>query len=605
VLLTGRGPYGRLSNRVDEMVQAVLTMEPSRASQAPGLPPRDVRQLQGDLDNVLAKAVARDPNRRYASVEQFAGDLDAFRRGFPVRARPDTVTYRLRRAIGRHRTAVALGAILGAGLVATTAISVWQVRIAERRLADLRALAHSVVFDVSDGLATIPGTTATRKGVVQTALQYLDRLNQDDVSDQSLRAELAAAYLRIGKVQGGAFVPNLGDAAGAIASFGKAIDVTGDGGTPALDRLRIEGLINMAQLSVGPTLGAPEFEAAARAAERLLATDGENVDSLRLLADACHGLATVAHLTNDVPRHHAMAARQLEVRARIHALVGSAWPDEASRARAMAQLALALHQAGDDRGALAQLDRAEDTLAAALARADTNQLLQRGLAEIRSRKAPVLIALGRPADAAREAQAAAGLLEPLVASDPQNVQYRADLAYAWLRLGDARRTEGRIDEALALHRRALAVRRERTERHSGFIFVPWELVRSLNAVGELLLAVTPPLPDDAAALFSEARDVGHRTLAQSPNYTQVRKQVAIAEEGLARAALARSRAPGIGTRQGRATAEAVMLLKQSATSWREVASRSVGDATVARELVRIAGLLAAVDAGATERKDER
>ncbi|MGE0462750.1 MAG: hypothetical protein AB7Q16_15405 [Vicinamibacterales bacterium] len=72
----------------------------------------------------------------------------------------------------------------------------------------------------------------------------------------------------------------------------------------------------------------------------------------------------------------------------------------------------------------------------------------RGLAEVRSRKAPALIALGRPADAAREVQAAADLLAPLVASDPQNVQYRADLACAWLRLGDARRAEGHTNEAI-------------------------------------------------------------------------------------------------------------------------------------------------------------
>lgn len=108
------------------------------------------------------------------------------------------------------------------------------------------------------------------------------------------------------------------------------------------------------------------------------------------------------------------------------------------------------------------------------------------LAEVRSRKAPALIAPGRPADAARDVQAAADLREPLVASDPRNVQQRADLACAWLRLGDAGVPRG-----------------------------------------------TPMRPSsEAAALFSETRDVGGRTLALPPGYTQVRKQMAMAEIGL-------------------------------------------------------------------------
>ena len=76
------------------------------------------------------------------------------------------------------------------------------------------------------------GTTAARKLVVETALQYLDRLSRDGVVASPLREELAAAYIRIGKVQGGAFLPNLGDSAGAIASFRKAIAAAGDDRDP-------------------------------------------------------------------------------------------------------------------------------------------------------------------------------------------------------------------------------------------------------------------------------------------------------------------------------------------------------------------------------------
>jgi non-specific serine/threonine protein kinase/serine/threonine-protein kinase len=584
VLLSGRGPYGRQSNRVDQMVHAVLSMDPLRASAAPELAPERARQLKGDLDNVLAKAVARNPDRRYASVEQFANDLDAFRRGFPVRARPDTIAYRLRRTIGRHRAAFTLASVLGVGLVAATVFSVWQARLADRRFEDLRAFARSVVFEVNDQLATISGTTATRKLVVQTALQYLDRLNQDGVADTSLRAEIAAGYLRIARVQGGAFVPNLGDSAGAIASFRKAIATAGDDRDPALERLRIEALIGVAQLSVDPIRGAPEFDSAVMAAGELLAVHPGDMQSLRLLADAYHGHATVAHLTNNVPEHLAMAVRQIEVRERLRALGPGDWPDATSLARALAQRALAFQQSGNDEAALTDLERAQAVLDAAVARSGTNPLLERGLAEILSRRAPVLRALGRPSDAAGELLAAVDLLQPLVDSDPLNVQYRADLAYAWMRLGDIRQAEGRLDEALDLQRRALAIRRERSERHAGFVFVPWELARSLNSVADLLLLVSPPRADEAETLFAEARDVGLLTLARAPSYAQVRKQVALAAEGLARVALSRG---------GPRAAEALPRLRESATIWREIVSASPDDARSAHELKRVESLLRA------------
>jgi eukaryotic-like serine/threonine-protein kinase len=536
VVLTGHGPFALRSDRIDEMVQAVLTAEPRPAGQVSGITPRAARSLRGDLETVLLKAVARDPARRYASIEQLADDLEACRQGAPVRARRDSLAYRLSKAAARHRVAFTVAGVLAAGLVVATIASVRQAGLAQRRFEDLRAFAHATVFDVNDALAPIPGTTAVRKLVVATALQYLDRLSRDEVSDPALREELAAAYIRIGKVQGGAFLPNLGDSPGAIASFRKAIAAAGDAGEPAFQRLRIEASINVAQLSVDPLEGATDFDAAIASAERRLAADPDDVQSLRLLADAYHGRATVAHLTANVAEHVVMAERQIAVRDRLRAAGQTAWQDTASRARAWAQLALALEQQGDFAGALARLDLAREAIETALSETGTNQMLERGLAEVRSRRVPVLLALGRVADASDEANAAIDLLEPLVASDAMNIQYRADLAYAWLRLGDVRRTEGRHDEALALHQKALAIRRQRAERHAGFIFVPWELTRSLNSVADLLLESTPPRVAEAAALYAESRAAGLRTLETAPSFTQVRKQVAVAEGGLARAA---------------------------------------------------------------------
>lgn len=582
VILSGKGPYTVGAAQVDELLDATFGVEPRRASATPGLSSHEVRALRGDLDTILSRAVAREPARRYPSVEQLADDVEAHRRGLPVRARPDTVAYRLTRAVKRHRLSFALVATLVAGLVATTAFSVRQVRLAEQRLGDVRALARRVVFEVNDTLAPIPGTTAARKVLVEHALVYLDRLGREGLRDPALREELAAAYIRIGKVQGGAFVPNIGDSVGAAESFQKAIAVAGDGATAELERLRIEGLINAAQLSADPASSAPGFDAAVAAAERRLASDDGDVASLRLLADAIHGRATIAHLTYDVPSHVASATREIAVRERLRASGKSEWLDDTGLARAHAQLALAQEQSDDLEGALASLGLARQAIDAAIARSGANQLLQRGLAEIRSRRAPVLLGLGRVDDAAREVEAAIEILKPIVASDESNVQYRADLGYAYLRLGDVRRAEGRLAEALDFHQRALAIRRDRAERHPGFIFVPWEFTRSLNTVAELLLTKHPAELNEATALFAEARDVGLRALDQAPSYTQVRRQVAAADEGLARVAAARPAA---------SEAERMALWRQAAERWRDVAAHGVGDRDSVLAVERIEGML--------------
>jgi tetratricopeptide (TPR) repeat protein len=204
----------------------------------------------------------------------------------------------------------------------------------------------------------------------------------------------------------------------------------------------------------------------------------------------------------------------------------------------------------------------------ALATDPSNQVLIRGLAENRSRAAAVLEVLGRFPEAATEIEAAIERLRPLVASDAANLQYRADLAFAWFRMGDIRRAEGRLREALGWHQRALAVRRDRARFDSAFMFVPWELARSLNTVGELLLEISPGSSTEARGRFEEARDVAQKTLLLAPSFNEMRRQLAISFEGLAMAALAERGPDHADTRE---------TLAQSVATWRDVFGRSVGD----------------------------
>lgn len=595
LLLTGRWPYAGRSNGFAQTLHTVLSAEPVAASRlAEGLP--HARRMRGDLDNVLAKAVAKDPARRYASVEQFADDIESYRQGLPVTARRPTLTYRAQKFAARHAGALLAGAAAVAALVAAVATSASQARLAEQRFQDLRRFSREVVFGINDSLATVPGTTASRKLLVETALQYLDRLSTQGRPDESLQLEIARAYIQVAKVQGGPFLPNLGETAGAIGSYRKAIAVLGRSpDAPAAERLGLEAYLNIAQLSVDPMSGGPDFDRAIALGEPLLQQDPGDVEMMKLLAQAYHGRATGAHLTDNVPEHARTVARAVRLRERVLEQRPGSWQDEVELAREYAQLALARTQQGDAASAHRELARARTLLTATHERHPGNQQVARGLAEIHSRSTLVLVSLGRPADGASEAGRAIALLEPLVASDAGNAQYHADLATAELRLAAAYQAQGRVEAALDLARRALEVRRGRA-RGQATMFASWGLAANLNTVSALLLEVSQANEPAAAALFDEARDAAETALAVAPSFNQLRRELAVSYEGLASAAAVRlgERSPQVRT-----------LLEKSAAIWRDVFARSIGDRRQMDRRARVEALLAALATPPIEAREQR
>jgi serine/threonine-protein kinase len=85
--------------------------------------PRTRRELQGDLDNILAKALKKAPEERYANAAAFADDLHRYLDQQPVLARADTITYRVGKFVRRHRLAVASATVAILALLASTAVA--------------------------------------------------------------------------------------------------------------------------------------------------------------------------------------------------------------------------------------------------------------------------------------------------------------------------------------------------------------------------------------------------------------------------------------------------------------------------------------------------
>lgn len=235
-LLTGERPYKLRSRTTEEITKAIREQNPPRPSTAVSRGQkseiRTQRLLRGDLDNIVLKALSKEPERRYASVDQLSADLRRHLEGLPVRARKDTAAYRTAKFVRRHKLGVTAAVLVGVALIAATVATAWQAQearlekgLADQRFEQVRKLAHAVLFDYHDKIATLPGSTKVREELVKDSLSYLDGLAQQAGTNKDLQRELAAAYLKVGDVQGRAFRANLGDSKGAMESYRKSLTI--------------------------------------------------------------------------------------------------------------------------------------------------------------------------------------------------------------------------------------------------------------------------------------------------------------------------------------------------------------------------------------------
>jgi serine/threonine protein kinase len=233
-LVTGHRPFELADKPLPGMLKSICENEPERPSITVLRPPSQsgnrgkfndsfVQRLRGDLDWIILMALRKDPMRRYMTVEQFSEDIRRFMEGLTVAARSDTFSYRAGKFLHRHK----MGAIAVVGIVVTLAGGVISTRREQARTRasfnDVRALANSILFEISDAIRDLPGSTPARLLLVERAQTYLDKLARESGDDLSLKRELAEAYKKIGEVQYRVGYPNLGDINGALLSARKEL----------------------------------------------------------------------------------------------------------------------------------------------------------------------------------------------------------------------------------------------------------------------------------------------------------------------------------------------------------------------------------------------
>ncbi|HXC60610.1 MAG TPA: protein kinase, partial [Steroidobacteraceae bacterium] len=221
-LLTGASPYGAPVNEAERVAQIISDTLPSRPSTLQ-------RRLDRDLDNILLMALRKEPRHRYASVEQFGNDIRNYLAGLPVQARGNALGYRIRKFARRHKFEIAAAVLVVASLAGGLLFWLREAReaqlqrqVAQQHFDSVRQMANTMLFDVHDEVAKLQGATAARELLVKTSLKYLDALYQGAQTDPSMQEDVAAAYKRVGDIQGADLGANTGQPKAALESYGRA-----------------------------------------------------------------------------------------------------------------------------------------------------------------------------------------------------------------------------------------------------------------------------------------------------------------------------------------------------------------------------------------------
>jgi len=196
VLLTDKSPYRTQRGTIEEICSAVATQEVTAPSAV-----SSNNALAGDLDVIALKAMQKDPSRRYQSVAQLADDIRAFLAGRPIRARPDTLSYRAAKFVRRNPWPVAAGAVLLIVLAGFAIRELEQGRRLEHERDKAEKVSAFLATILESGDASLGGgSSVSVETVLSRASQRLETefANQSDVQLR-LATVLGRAYMSLGE----------------------------------------------------------------------------------------------------------------------------------------------------------------------------------------------------------------------------------------------------------------------------------------------------------------------------------------------------------------------------------------------------------------------
>ncbi|MBL0122644.1 MAG: serine/threonine protein kinase [Betaproteobacteria bacterium] len=433
------------------------------------------RQIAGDLDAIILKAMRKNPADRYASVDQFDADIQRHLDHRPVKAREGNWRYLAGRFAARYKLPVAAAA----AVLLTTAIGVVMVererRVAvaekaraEKHFASVRKLANSFVFDVHSEIENLAGSLKARQVLVSTALKYLDSLAGESRDDPALALEVAGAYRKLAEIKGDVYSSYVGETASAKQSVERARAILESIGArqpdsiPILREQRVLGLLNARLLTdAGDSAALAETEKAVAIAEKIVRLPGAEVADRRNLGAtlAAYGW-TLDVVKSDASTAVAVHQRAIEI---LETLIRDNPGDMLSRANlagayARASIGIEINGKKDDLPrAIALMEKSIATSEALMRDDATNSSHLQALVKAYSNLASTLHEFGNLDAAGNNIAKAREAVKRLLVGEPGNVGYTVMQIRVLAVSSQIEYTRHRFEQAIDLARDAIAV----------------------------------------------------------------------------------------------------------------------------------------------------
>jgi len=199
-LITGQRPYKLRRDSAAALEEAIAEQDIPLASSRVDKALR--KQVRGDLDAIIAKAMKKWPDERYSSVEGFANDIRRLLNNEPVTAQRDSRWYRASKFVRRNAGGVAASAAVFAAVLIGGGVAVWQADVARKESARSAASKRFIASIFTDATPkTGSGGAVTASDLLQAALP---RLDTEFANDPAVAGELGImigeAFDRLGEV---------------------------------------------------------------------------------------------------------------------------------------------------------------------------------------------------------------------------------------------------------------------------------------------------------------------------------------------------------------------------------------------------------------------
>jgi serine/threonine-protein kinase len=209
-LLLGLKPGGTPTRRPSSRVNETVAGDVPRIERA-----RLRKLLRGDLDNILLKALAEEPQRRYASAGALSDDIDNWLAGRAVVAHPPSRVYRARKFVQRHRGGVAVTVLFLAAVFAALGLALWQAQIARHEAARANTVRDFVIDLFDAARAHLPrNQRPTPETLVDQAQLRMSKADLDPLTHADLAQTLGEVELSMARFDR---AQTLFDAAGRAA----------------------------------------------------------------------------------------------------------------------------------------------------------------------------------------------------------------------------------------------------------------------------------------------------------------------------------------------------------------------------------------------------